>query len=169
MVVGPIDRIFTRIGAHDELYRGRSTFMVEMIEMASILRYATAESLVLIDEIGRGTSTYDGMALAEAILAELSHIGAYTLFATHYLELASRAKLYRGIVNVHAAVKEHQHGISFIYEIKPGPGEKSYGIAVARIAGVPPLVIDKAQKRLQELERSMPAQLPLFVVIDDKL
>ena len=162
MVVGPIDRIFTRIGAHDELYRGRSTFMVEMIEMASILRYATAESLVLIDEIGRGTSTYDGMALAEAILAELSHIGAYTLFATHYLELASRAKLYRGIVNVHAAVKEHQHGISFIYEIKPGPGEKSYGIAVARIAGVPPLVIDKAQKRLQELERSMPAQLPLF-------
>jgi len=162
MVTGPIDRIFTRIGAHDELYRGRSTFMVEMIEMASILRYATAESLVLIDEIGRGTSTYDGMALAEAILAELSHIGAYTLFATHYLELSNRAKLYRGIVNVHAAVKEHQQGISFLYEIKPGPGEKAMASLLPDSRACHLWSLTRRKKRLQELERSIPAQLPLF-------
>ena len=169
MVIGPIDRIFTRIGAHDALYRGHSTFMVEMIEAASILRYATSQSLVLIDEIGRGTSTYDGMALAEAILAELSQIGAYVFFATHYLELAGRSQLYGGVTNVHAAVKEHQNGISFLYEIRPGPGEKSYGIAVARLAGLPLPVIEKAQNRLKELEKPSPTQLSLFGSLCDDI
>ena len=166
--IGPIDRIFTRIGAADDLTGGRSTFMVEMTETANILHNATAQSLVLLDEIGRGTSTYDGLALAWAtarFLAEKKN--ALVLFATHYFELTALPDELSNIANVHLAATEHEGNIVFLHNVEEGPASQSYGIQVARLAGIPHAVIDAAQQRLQELEQQQasnhPLQIDLFV------
>ncbi len=136
---GPIDRIFTRIGAADDLAGGRSTFMVEMTEAAAILNDATPRSLVLMDEIGRGTSTFDGLALAWAIARHLlSHNGCHTLFATHYFELTQLPAEFAQAANVHLSAVEHEHGIVFLHAVNEGPANQSYGLQVAQLAGVPP-------------------------------
>ena len=151
--IGPIDRIFTRIGAGDDLAGGRSTFMVEMTEAANILHNATARSLVLMDEIGRGTSTFDGLSLAWATARQLANaIGAYTLFATHYFELTALAAQLPGVANVHLDATEHRDGIVFMHAVKPGPANRSYGLAVAKLAGVPREVIAAARQYLEALE-----------------
>jgi DNA mismatch repair protein MutS len=152
-VIGPIDRIFTRIGAADDLASGRSTFMVEMTEAAAILHRATAQSLVLMDEIGRGTSTFDGLALAWAIAQQLlASNRSWTLFATHYLELASLPARYPQCANVHLSAVEKGHGIVFLHTVQAGHANQSYGIQVAQLAGVPSEVIKTAKKHLQRLE-----------------
>ncbi|MEQ8857869.1 MAG: DNA mismatch repair protein MutS [Pseudomonadales bacterium] len=152
--IGPIDRIFTRIGASDDLAGGRSTFMVEMTETANILHNATAQSLVLLDEIGRGTSTYDGLALAWATAVYLARQRrAFTLFATHYFELTSLAEELPATANVHLAATEHRGGIVFLHSVKPGAASQSYGVQVARLAGVPAPVLAAAQDKLEALER----------------
>ena len=152
--IGPIDRIFTRIGASDDLASGRSTFMVEMTEMANILRHATEKSLVLVDEIGRGTSTYDGLSLAMAVAEYLAQENqAFTLFATHYFELTDLPNENAKIHNVHLNAVEHQDEIIFMHEIKQGPASKSYGLQVAHLAGVPAAVITRAKTYLKKLER----------------
>ncbi|HET7299546.1 MAG TPA: DNA mismatch repair protein MutS [Oleiagrimonas sp.] len=152
-VIGPIDRIFTRIGAGDDLSRGQSTFMVEMSETANILNKATEHSLVLMDEVGRGTSTYDGLSLARASavhLAARSH--AFTLFATHYFELTELAGGYPGIVNVHLDAVEYGDELVFMHALKEGPASRSFGLQVAALAGLPRSVIAEARKTLAELE-----------------
>lgn len=155
-IIGPIDRIFTRIGASDDLATGRSTFMVEMSEAANILHNATPNSLVLIDEIGRGTSTFDGLALAWACAAHLaSAVRAFTLFATHYFELTRLPDEYPGIANVHLDAVEHGESIVFLHQVQEGPASRSYGLQVAALAGVPPVVIQQARQRLRLLERQM--------------
>jgi DNA mismatch repair protein MutS len=152
-VIGPVDRIFTRIGAADDLAGGRSTFMVEMTETASILHNATAHSLVLMDEIGRGTSTFDGLALAWACAAHIAReVRAYTLFATHYFELTSLHEEIEGVANVHLDAVEHGEGIVFLHAVKEGPANQSYGLQVAALAGVPRGVIAQAKQRLRQLE-----------------
>ena len=154
-VIGPIDRIFTRIGAGDDLAGGRSTFMVEMTEAANILHNATPRSLVLMDEIGRGTSTFDGLSLAWATARHLaSKVGAFTLFATHYFELTSLAAELPGVINVHLDATEHRHGIVFMHAVKPGPANKSYGLAVAKLAGLPREVLGDARRYLTSLENT---------------
>jgi DNA mismatch repair protein MutS len=154
-VIGPIDRIFTRIGAADDLAGGRSTFMVEMTETANILHNASPESLVLVDEIGRGTSTFDGMSLAWACAERLARdIRAFTLFATHYFELTALADQVDGIANVHLEALEHGDRIVFMHAVRDGPANQSYGLQVAALAGVPRQVIEQARRRLAELERS---------------
>ncbi len=150
--IGPIDKIFTRIGAADDLASGRSTFMVEMTETANILHNATAQSLVLMDEIGRGTSTFDGLSLAYAVANQLSEIGAYTLFATHYFELTSLADTQSNVVNVHLDAVEHGDQVIFLHAVKDGPANQSYGLQVAQLAGVPQAVIQQAREKLRELE-----------------
>ena len=151
--IGPVDRIFTRIGAADDLASGRSTFMVEMTETASILHYATAESLVLMDEIGRGTSTFDGLALAWATAQALANdIRAWTLFATHYFELTALAEEIATVANVHLDAVEHHDQIVFLRRVKDGPADRSYGLHVALLAGVPRPVIAQAQQYLERLE-----------------
>ena len=151
--IGPLDRIFTRIGASDDLAGGRSTFMVEMSETAHILRNATADSLVLLDEIGRGTSTYDGLALAWATADHIArHIGAFTLFATHYFELTGLPGEVESAANVHLDAVEHQGEVVFLHAIRDGPASQSYGIEVAKLAGVPAAVLDDARQRLAALE-----------------
>jgi DNA mismatch repair protein MutS len=153
-IIGPIDRIFTRIGAADDLAGGRSTFMVEMTETANILHNATAQSLVLMDEIGRGTSTFDGLALAFACAEYLAQtVQAYTLFATHYFELTRLADTLPGIVNVHLDAVEHSDTIVFLYAVKEGPASQSYGLQVAQLAGVPHRVIKRAKEKLRALEQ----------------
>ena len=153
--IGPVDRIFSRIGASDDLSGGRSTFMVEMEETANILHNATAQSLVLMDEIGRGTSTFDGLSLAWACAVELAtRIKAYTLFATHYFELTTLPEEYPGIVNVHLDAIEHGDSIVFLHSVKKGPANQSYGLQVAGLAGVPKTVIKRARTRLAELEQA---------------
>ncbi len=151
--IGPIDRIFTRIGASDDLAGGRSTFMVEMTETASILNNASSKSLVLMDEIGRGTSTYDGLALAWAVAKELSFLGAYTLFATHYFELTRLPEELDAVANVHLDAVEHGDRIVFLHTVKDGPADRSYGLQVAALAGVPEKVLLEGRHLLQELER----------------
>ncbi len=152
--LGPIDRIFTRIGAADDLAGGRSTFMVEMTETANILRNATPRSLVLLDEIGRGTSTYDGLALAWATAEHLAReTGAFTLFATHYFELTELPEELSQCRNVHLTAAEHDGKIVFLHSVEPGPASQSYGVQVARLAGVPNEVIARARTRLQSLEQ----------------
>ncbi len=152
--IGPIDRIFTRIGAADDLASGRSTFMVEMTETANILHHATPNSLVLMDEIGRGTSTYDGMSLARACAEHLArHCRAFTLFATHYFELTAFAEAIEGIANVHLEVAEHGEELIFLHTVREGAADRSYGLQVAALAGVPPAVIARAREHLQTLER----------------
>jgi DNA mismatch repair protein MutS len=152
--LGPFDRIFSRIGASDDLAGGRSTFMVEMQETANILHNASPKSLVLMDEIGRGTSTFDGLSLAWASAVELAtRIRAFTLFATHYFELTTLPEEYPGIVNVHLDAIEHGEGIVFLHAVRDGPANQSYGLQVAALAGVPRKVIELARRRLGELEQ----------------
>jgi DNA mismatch repair protein MutS len=151
--LGPIDRIFTRIGSSDDLAGGRSTFMVEMTETANILHNATADSLVLMDEIGRGTSTFDGLSLAWAAAVFIAQeLRAYTLFATHYFELTSLPENYSSIRNVHLDAIEHGNGIVFLHAVKSGPANQSYGLQVAQLAGIPNSVIASARRKLELLE-----------------
>jgi len=152
-VIGPIDRIFTRIGAADDLAGGRSTFMVEMTESAAILNAATENSLVLMDEVGRGTSTFDGLALAWAIAKQLiTQTNSYTLFATHYFELTQLPDTHPSAHNVHLSAVEHQETIVFLHAVQNGPASQSYGLQVAQLAGIPAPVIRAARKHLAELE-----------------
>jgi len=158
--IGPIDRIFTRIGAGDDLARGLSTFMVEMQEAATILKHATKNSLVLIDEIGRGTSTFDGMALAYATARHLALSSqAFTLFATHYFELTALADEAEQIGNIHVEVLEQNGDITFLHQIKPGATSRSYGLHVARLAGLPNEVLTCAEEKLASLHAT--PQTPL--------
>lgn len=151
--VGVADRIFARVGASDDLARGRSTFMVEMTETARILNTATERSLVILDEIGRGTSTYDGLSLAWAVVEHLhDKIGCRTLFATHYHELTDLAEQLVGLANYNVAVQEHEGKVVFLHRIVPGPADKSYGIHVAQLAGVPSVVNTRAAEILEQLE-----------------
>jgi DNA mismatch repair protein MutS len=167
--IGLIDRIFTRIGARDELSMGRSTFMVEMVETANILRHVTPRSLVILDEIGRGTSTYDGMSIAWAVLEflDLNVEGrAKALFATHYHELTNLSL--PQLVNLSMAVEESKNGIRFLHKVVEGPADRSYGVEVARLAGVPSLVVTRAQEILDELERSSGHSRPALSEISRK-
>jgi DNA mismatch repair protein MutS len=151
--IGPIDRIFTRIGASDDLANGRSTFMVEMTESAAILNGATEHSLVLMDEVGRGTSTFDGLALAWAIARHLIDASrSFTLFATHYFELTQLPEAHPSAANVHLSAVEHKDSIVFLHAVQDGPASQSYGLQVAQLAGVPPAVIRAARKHLARLE-----------------
>ncbi|OCG07732.1 DNA mismatch repair protein MutS [Gilliamella sp. wkB178] len=152
-IIGPVDRIFTRIGASDDLASGRSTFMVEMTETANIMHNATAQSLVLMDEVGRGTSTYDGLSLAWACAENLANeIKAMTLFATHYFELTQLPEHMQGVYNIHFDAVEHNNTVAFIHEVAEGAASKSYGIAVAGLAGVPKTILKRAKQKLKELE-----------------
>jgi DNA mismatch repair protein MutS len=152
--IGPIDRIFTRIGASDDLAGGRSTFMVEMTEAANILHNATAQSLVLLDEIGRGTSTFDGLALAWACAKQLLEKNrSYTLFATHYFELTRLAEEFKQAANVHLDAVEHGNGIVFLHSVEEGPASQSYGLQVAQLAGIPKSVVAAAKRKLAQLEQ----------------
>ncbi len=163
--IGAVDRIFTRIGAADDLAGGRSTFMMEMTEAATILSASTSNSLVLVDEIGRGTSTYDGLALAWAIAYRLlTHNRALTLFATHYFELTRMPHDNHCAANVHLAATDSNRGIVFLHEVQAGPASRSYGIQVAQRAGVPAAVIRHATRELDKLEaQGTPSpQLGLF-------
>ena len=172
VLLGPLDRIFTRIGASDDLAGGRSTFMLEMTETATILNNATERSLVLMDEVGRGTSTFDGLSLAWACAAFISReIRAFTLFATHYFELTSLPGEIPGAANVHVEAVEHGDTLVFLHSVKDGPANQSYGLQVAALAGIPKDVIAAARRYLTELERerdalrgsvSTQSQLPLF-------
>ncbi len=172
-VLGPLDRIFTRIGASDDLAGGRSTFMLEMTETANILNNATDQSLVLMDEVGRGTSTFDGLSLAWACASFIAtKIRAFTLFATHYFELTSLAGEAPGVVNVHVEAVEHGDRLVFLHSVKDGPANQSYGLQVAALAGIPKLVTAQARRYLTELERERDAlrsaaspqtELPLFL------
>jgi len=170
--IGPLDQIFTRIGASDDLAGGRSTFMVEMTETANILHNASEKSLVLLDEIGRGTSTFDGLALAYAVARQLVEKNrSLTLFATHYFELTHLAQEFRQIANVHVEAVEHRGGIVFLHSVAEGPASQSYGLQVAQLAGVPQGVIQVARRRLQQLEQQAVAdelQGDLFAAISDE-
>jgi len=168
--IGRIDRIFTRIGAADDLAGGRSTFMMEMIEAAAILASSTSDSLVLMDEIGRGTSTYDGLALAWAIAHQLvSQNQALTLFATHYFELTRLPTVRPEVANVHLAAAESHKGIVFLHEVREGPASRSYGIQVAQRAGIPAAVVRMARRELEKLEMQggQAPQLALFAAPQD--
>ena len=183
--VGLVDRILTRVGAQDNMARGQSTFLVEMVETASILRHATPRSLILLDEVGRGTSTFDGLAIAWAVTEELHERGrgAKVLFATHYHELTALAERFERVQNFHVAVREWNDEIIFLHKVRPGGTDRSYGIQVARLAGLPPAVIVRAKAILGELERERteltaavapepapgPAQLGLFPPTHDPL
>jgi DNA mismatch repair protein MutS len=177
------DRIYTRIGASDNLARGRSTFLVEMTEVAAILNTATPQSLVLLDEVGRGTATFDGLAIAWAVVEHLNaHTRAKTLFATHYHELTELGALLPGVQNVHVSVKESGSDIVFLRRVEPGSADKSYGIEVARLAALPPAVIERAREVLRRHERTehvlseqlaaplaTAEQLPIFTPLDQKI
>ncbi|MBR0289098.1 MAG: DNA mismatch repair protein MutS, partial [Selenomonadaceae bacterium] len=155
----PVDRIFTRIGASDDLVSGQSTFMVEMNEVAQILSYATARSLIILDEVGRGTSTFDGMSIARAVIEYIDKkIRAKTLFATHYHELTDLAETSDRIENFSVAVKERGSEIIFLRRIKQGGADKSYGIQVAKLAGLPKSVMKRAEEILKSMETSEPVR-----------
>lgn len=170
--IGPIDRIFTRIGANDDLAGGRSTFMVEMTESAAILNGATEHSLVLMDEVGRGTSTFDGLALAWAIARHLIDSSrSFTLFATHYFELTQLPEAHPSAANVHLSAVEHKDSIVFLHAVQGGPASQSYGLQVAQLAGVPPAVIKAARRHLARLESQAldtTPQLDLFALPCDE-
>ena len=160
--IGLVDRVFTRIGASDDLASGQSTFMVEMTEVANILKYATSRSLLILDEIGRGTSTYDGMSIARAVLefaANPRHLGAKTLFATHYHELSTMEQKLPNVKNYNIAVKKRGDQMIFLRKIVPGATDDSYGIEVAKLAGLPNSVITRAREILAELEAEGPKQV----------
>jgi DNA mismatch repair protein MutS len=166
-LIGPIDRIFTRIGAGDDLAGGRSTFMVEMSETANILHNASRNSLVLMDEVGRGTSTYDGLALAWACAAYLARkLGSYTLFATHYFELTHLADQESTVRNVHLQAVEHKDRIVFLHAVQEGPASQSYGLQVAALAGVPKSVLNQARRHLDHLEKQQRAETPQLGLFD---
>jgi len=171
VMLGPLDQIFTRIGASDDLASGRSTFMVEMTESASILHHATENSLVLMDEVGRGTSTFDGLALAFAICRHLIEKNrALTLFATHYFELTLLANEYGDLANVHLDAIEHGERIVFLHAVEEGPANQSYGIQVAALAGIPGSVVKAARRQLRELEQRAsinPLQPDLFAALPE--
>lgn len=180
MRYGIVDRVYTRIGASDNVARGRSTFMVEMMETATILNTATAQSLILLDEMGRGTSTFDGLSLAWATVEYLhANVGARTLFATHYHELTILAEQLTKLKNLRVAVKESPQGIVFLHAIEDGPANKSYGIDVARLAGLPPQVITRARQVLKQHERSerqtvavetdAPLQMTMFTPLSQRI
>ncbi len=180
MRLGIVDRIYTRIGASDNVARGRSTFMVEMTETATILNTATAQSLILLDEMGRGTATFDGLSLAWATLEYLhAQVGARTLFATHYHELTLLAEQLPGLKNLRVAVKETPKGIVFLHAIEPGAASKSYGIEVAKLAGLPLSVIERARQVLLQHEQSekrnvaqemdAPLQLTMFTPLSQRI
>ena len=153
--IGIVDRVFTRMGSSDDLAGGRSTFMVEMTETANILNNASAQSLVLMDEVGRGTSTFDGLSLAWSCALNLARdIGALTLFATHYFEMTQLSEQLAQVENVHLDATEHDDNIIFMHKVLPGPASKSYGLQVAKLAGVPHQVIDEARQKLNYLEQS---------------
>jgi DNA mismatch repair protein MutS len=153
MQLGIVDRIFSRVGASDNLTQGQSTFMVEMVETANILNHATEKSLLILDEVGRGTSTFDGMSIAWAVVEHLSKkIQARTLFATHYHELTQLAAEFPNVKNFNIAVREWNDQILFLRKIVPGGADKSYGIQVARLAGVPKVVVERAKRILAGLE-----------------
>ena len=157
--IGIVDRLFTRIGASDDLSAGQSTFMVEMTEVSDILHQATKNSLLILDEIGRGTSTFDGMAIARAVLeycADKKTLGAKTLFATHYHELTDMEQTLPGVKNFNIAVKKRQGDMIFLRKIVPGAADDSYGIEVAKLAGIPDRVITRAREILKELESGAP-------------
>jgi DNA mismatch repair protein MutS len=170
--IGALDRVFTRVGAQDNLARGQSTFLVEMVETAAILRSATPRSLILLDEVGRGTSTYDGLAIAWAVVEALHDgaPGAKVLCATHFHELTRLADRLPGVRNFHVAVREWNDEIVFLHKVRPGSTDRSYGVQVARLAGLPAPVIARARALLVELEREReqglvaddPRQLGLF-------
>ena len=176
-VIGMADRLFARIGASDEIHGGQSTFMVEMIETANILNNATDRSLVVLDEIGRGTSTLDGLSLAWAIAEQVAtEVRSRTLFATHYHELTDLATRFTGVVNLNVAVREWEDQVIFLHRILEGKTDRSYGIHVARLAGIPPAVLSRAKQLLSELavqhvgstkisrhRRSDSGQMQLFV------
>jgi DNA mismatch repair protein MutS len=154
--IGIADRIFTRIGASDDLAAGQSTFMVEMMEVADILKNATKSSLIILDEVGRGTSTYDGMSIARAVLefcADPRKLGARTMFATHYHELTELEQTLPGVKNLNTAVKKRGEDVIFLRRIVPGGADRSYGVEVAKLAGVPDSVIRRAKAVLLELEK----------------
>ena len=151
--IGPLDRIFTRIGSSDDLAGGRSTFMVEMTETANILHNATQQSLILMDEIGRGTSTFDGLSLAWASAEHLAKGRALTLFATHYFEMTALPEHAEGVANIHLTATEHGDSIVFMHRIEAGPASQSYGLQVAQLAGVPSHVIKRAREKLMSLEQ----------------
>ncbi|MHA1930639.1 MAG: DNA mismatch repair protein MutS, partial [Candidatus Thorarchaeota archaeon] len=161
--IGLVDRIFTRVGAFDDLTAGQSTFMVEMIETANILNNATAKSLVILDEIGRGTSTFDGMALAWAVAEQIVKMKTRAMFATHFHQLTDMAKIYHGIKNVHTLARESGDSIVFLHKIVDGGTDRSYGVHVAALAGVPDEVVKRAHQILNKLENES------TVVIDESL
>ena len=171
--IGLVDRVFTRIGASDDLASGQSTFMVEMTEVASILKHATSRSLLILDEIGRGTSTYDGMAIARSVLeyaANPRKLGAKTLFATHYHELSTIEQELPNVKNYNIAVKKRGDQMIFLRKIVPGATDDSYGVEVAKLAGLPGAVITRAREILQELESSQPKQvMPVAAAQDDQI
>ncbi|MCF8008632.1 MAG: DNA mismatch repair protein MutS, partial [Halanaerobiales bacterium] len=153
--IGLVDRIFTRVGASDDLTTGQSTFMVEMNEVSNIVNNATNKSLVILDEVGRGTSTYDGVSIAWAVteyINDPAKIGARTLFATHYHELTELEKEHSGIKNYNVLVEEDEKGVHFLYQIVNGKADQSYGIEVARLAGIPQEIIINAERLLKKLE-----------------
>ncbi len=154
--VGLLDRIFTRVGASDQILRGQSTFMVEMQETAHILRHATRRSLILLDEIGRGTATFDGLSIAWAVAEHIARDpnGAKTIFATHYHELVDLAADLAGVGNLHVTAREWQDTVVFLHKIEPGGSDRSFGIQVARLAGLPAPVVVRAQEILRNLERT---------------
>jgi DNA mismatch repair protein MutS len=173
--IGLVDRIFTRIGAQDEIHAGRSTFMVEMVETANILHHATPRSLLILDEIGRGTSTYDGVSIAWAVVEYIHNhpqLRSKTLFATHYHELTQLAGLLPGVRNYNVAVSEAEGRVVFLHKIIPGGADRSYGIHVGQLAGLPKPVVQRAGEIMQQLEASSgkavkinpaaPKQLALF-------
>jgi DNA mismatch repair protein MutS len=183
-----VDRIFTRIGATDNLARGRSTFMMEMTETAVILNAATPRSLIILDEIGRGTATFDGLAIAWSVIEYLHYnTRAKTLFATHYHELTELAELLPGVKNYHVSVRESGHEIVFLRKVEPGSADKSYGIEVAKLAGLPPAVLERAREILRRHEEgeheisdhltrhykrkktASPTQLNLFMITDHEV
>jgi len=155
-----VDRIFTRIGSSDDLAGGRSTFMVEMSETANILHNASDRSLVLMDEVGRGTSTFDGLSLAWSAAEHLAQQRAFTLFATHYFELTVLPESQPVVANVHLSATEHNERIVFLHHVQPGPASQSYGLAVAQLAGVPGAVISRAREHLERLETTSLTQQP---------
>jgi DNA mismatch repair protein MutS len=162
-VVGLVDRVFTRVGAHDDIAAGMSTFMVEMTETANILNHATRSSLVILDEVGRGTSTYDGVSIAQAVveyLHEAPRLGCRTLFATHYHELTALAERLPRVRNHRVEVLEEGETVRFLHRVVPGGADRSYGIHVAALAGLPSGVIARAREVLAELERQRPLEPP---------
>ena len=169
--LGPIDAIHTRIGAADDLANAQSTFMLEMTEAAAIVHSATEHSLVLMDEIGRGTSTFDGLALAGAIATQLHERNrSFTLFATHYFELTDFPQKHDRAVNLHVGAVESGHDIVFLHQMESGPASRSYGVQVARLAGMPPALIRQARATLEALERQAnagSAQVDLFAAPPD--